>query len=52
MPDKNKVPESPIKYFSTYEKCVKRMRENKIKTCIPLRIKYRNFTTMGIKNLK
>ena len=52
MPEKNKKQEYPIKYFETYEKCRKQMKEKKIKTCIPLNCKNGKFTTMGIKNLK
>jgi len=48
----NKKSEYPIKYFESYEKCRRQMKENKIKTCIPLNCKIGNYTTMGIKNLK
>ena len=52
MPEKNKKQEYPIKYFETYEKCRKQMKEKKTKTCIQLKCKNGNYTTMGIKNLK
>jgi hypothetical protein len=52
MPKKEQNLDYPIKYFETYEKCRKQMKEKKIKTCIQLKCKNGNYTTMGIKNLK
>ena len=52
MPKREQNLEIPIKYFESYEKCRRQVKEKKIKTCIPLNCKYGKFNTMGIKNLK